>query len=335
MRKGIAFAGNMIVDTIKYIQRYPAEHTLTTVTGTARASGGAACNCAVDIARLDPDVPVTLVGVVGEDAAGDFLLDAMRACPQIDVSHVARAGLTSTTDVMTDAAGGRTFFHYRGSNALLTRAHFDMARLAARASMLHVGYVLLLDGLDAEDAEYGTVMARVLADARAAGLRTSVDVVSEDSDRYARLVPPALRYADICVMNEIEAERTTGVRLRDETGLLRDRMPEACRALLAMGVGEWAVVHAAEAACGVSRAGEVVKRASWRVPDGFIVSSVGAGDAFAAGIVYAAHQGWGLARAVEVAGAVAAWSLSGAGACDAMRPLAEILRAMEAFAEPG
>lgn len=45
-----------------------------------------------------------------------------------------------------------------------------------------------MDGLDAPDAEYGTKAARLLAKVQAAGIRTSVDIVSEQSDRFQGIV---------------------------------------------------------------------------------------------------------------------------------------------------
>ena len=52
------------------------------------------------------------------------------------------------------------------------------------------------------------------------GIKTSIDVVSEASDRFTRLVPPALKYTDYCIINELEAGQSTGVALRDEDGQL-------------------------------------------------------------------------------------------------------------------
>ena len=43
-------------------------------------------------------------------------------------------------------------------------------------------------------------------------------VVSEAGERFNKLVPPALKYTDICCINEIEASRTTGVEIRDAEG---------------------------------------------------------------------------------------------------------------------
>ena len=73
MKNGIAIAGNLIVDYIKYIESYPAVQTLTTITGSSHSTGGLACNCTLTLARLDGLLPVKVIGLVGEDEAGEFI----------------------------------------------------------------------------------------------------------------------------------------------------------------------------------------------------------------------------------------------------------------------
>jgi hypothetical protein len=96
---------------------------------------------------------------------------------------------------MTEQASGhRTFFHHRGANALWNGAGLDFKK--TRARIFHLGYLLLLDAMDAPHPTCGTKAAALLRQAQAAGLKTSVDVVSEDSDRFAAIVRPALRHTD-------------------------------------------------------------------------------------------------------------------------------------------
>jgi sugar/nucleoside kinase (ribokinase family) len=54
----------------------------------------------------------------------------------------------------------RTFFHYRGANAKFCEEDIDWSRI--HADILHIGYILLLDALDAPDTAYGTKMAKLL-----------------------------------------------------------------------------------------------------------------------------------------------------------------------------
>ena len=78
-KKGIAVAGNMIVDIIYRVQGLPNPGELTTVLeGFSRSSGGALCNVIADLAKLDPSIPLTAVGRLGTDTEGDFILSLLK-----------------------------------------------------------------------------------------------------------------------------------------------------------------------------------------------------------------------------------------------------------------
>ncbi|MBO4298574.1 MAG: carbohydrate kinase family protein [Clostridia bacterium] len=328
MKYAIALAGNIVVDSIKYIAEYPGKLELTAIRRVERSLGGAVPNVGIDLAKLAPDMPLKAVGFVGEDDNGAYALSVLSRCPSIDLSDVKRAGLNSFTDVMTvESTGERTFFTFKGADSLLNAETIPADRLDC--DIFHIGYALLLDGLDAADDQYGTVMARVLAAVQARGIRTSLDVVSENSDRYARIVPPALKYADYFSVNEMEAERTSGVRLTEGGALIRANLRLALEKLKGMGVKRWAVIHTPALSCGLDERGEYVERETLKLPAGFIRGSVGAGDAFTAGLLLRAWQGANLGEALETANAAAALSLSTPGATEGMKTLAETM----AFAE--
>jgi sugar/nucleoside kinase (ribokinase family) len=323
MKKGIAVAGNLIIDYYKEIDVYPEHSTLTTINQVRSATGGAVCNCAIDLAKIDGNLRITAIGVLGEDEAGTMILRELEKYPNIDTSQIIREGVTSYTDVYVDRTNHtRTFFQFRGANQILGIKHFDFKKI--NADILHIGYILLLDSLDKEDAEYGTVMARLLHQAKLSGLKTSIDVVSEQSERYKLLVPPALKYCDYCIINEIEGSRTTGIKIRDEKGrLIEGNGFKICQALLDMGVSEWAVIHMREGAVGISKDGEPVSLPSLYIPRESILSSTGAGDAFLSGTLYGAWKGNSLTKAIELGLATAAMSLLGANACDSVGSEAE------------
>jgi sugar/nucleoside kinase (ribokinase family) len=332
MRNGIAVAGNMIVDILYPISGLPRAGELTTIMdGIARSTGGAVCNVIVDLARLDPGLPLQALGRIGTDTEGGFVLERLKEHSNIDLRQVKREGITSFTAVMADTlTNQRTFFHYRGANARFDEGDIDWGHVDAE--MLHIGYILLLDALDEEDAEYGTRMARLLCNAQRHGIKTSVDVVSESGDRFHRLVPPALRYTDYCIINELEAQQSTGVPLREENGsLLIGNIPEALRQLMALGVSTWAVIHCPEGGYGLEKGGGLVALESLRLPKGYIKGTVGAGDAFCAGVLYGAHQKMPLQNAIELGIASAACSLSESGGTEGMRSAAEAMKLYESL----
>ena len=332
MRKGICVAGNLIVDITYPIERWPRQSELTTITdGITRSVGGAVCNVITDLAKLDETLPLSALGVIGEDAEGEFILEQLGRHENIDLSLLGRKGTTSFTAVMSDnRTKARTFFQYRGANALFDESFIDWDRIDAE--ILHVGYILLLDALDQADGEYGTKMARLLAEAQSRGIRTSIDVVTESGDRFRTLVPPALRYTDYCVINELEAQQITGVLLRDEEErLYPEHMEEALRKMKELGVSTWAVIHCPEGGYGLDEKNHFLTVRSLKLPEGYIKGTVGAGDAFCAGVLYGAEKGWGLAESVRLGTCAAAASLSEAGATEGMRPAAEVLKLAELY----
>ena len=316
MSGGIAVAGNLIMDVIKRVPSYPKRQELTEILRREYALGGLVCNVARDLARLDGNLRVVAVGLVGEDSEGELIRAELSSYPNIDISHVGCAGQTSFTDVLTEEDGRvRTFLTFGGANAEFDVEHVPLEALDC--GMLHVGYALLLPKLDAPDEIYGTRLARLLAEAKKLGISTSIDVVSDARERYASLVPPALLYTDYCIINEIEAGKTTGIALRREDGSLDvELVPVVLERLFEMGVSEWAVIHAPEGGFGMDRAGNLFAEPSLALPDGFIEGTVGAGDAFCAGVLYAAFLGEPLSRALALGAAVAAMSLGCAGASE-------------------
>ncbi len=324
MGKGIAVAGDMILDIIKVIARFPERHGLVRIIDKSYSLGGAVNNTGRDLAVLDPDMKVKVIGMIGEDGEGDEMLRQLAEYKNIDTAMVLRGGQTSFTDVLTEEdSRARSFLFYGGANGVFDCQHVDIAHLDC--DLFHVGYILLLDALDAEDGEYGTRMARLLHDVQAAGILTSVDVVSEVGERYQKLVPPSLKYADYFIVNEIESGKTVGIDLRDDNGrLLTGRIPEALRRLKAMGVKRWAVIHAPEGGFGLDEKNAYVALPSLKLPDGFIVGTVGAGDAFCAGVLHAAYKGESLHQAIADGIAAAAMSLQAAGASEAMRGIDEV-----------
>ena len=329
-KKGIAVAGNMIVDMLYPISNFPKPGELVTVTGDmSRSTGGCLCNDIVDLAKLDPQLPLVALGRVGDDAEGQYIMDKLRSYANIDLKYVKAEGTTSYTLVLADdVTKQRTFYQCRGANAAFCQEDIPWDQLDV--DLLHIGYILLLDTLDEEDPEYGTKMARLLKQAQDKGIKTSIDVVSEAGDRFRRLVSPALRYTDYCVINEVEASATTGIELRTEDGeLIRENFPKALKAMKDMGVSTWAVIHCPEVGCGLDENNNFVEVPSLKLPKGWIVGTVGAGDAFCSGVLYGAWKGMHLKEAIELATASAACSLSQAGATEGMRPFEEVQKLYE------
>jgi sugar/nucleoside kinase (ribokinase family) len=331
-RRGVLAGGNWIIDQVKLIDVYPQREQLANILSQSQGTGGAPYNVLIDLARLGASFPLHGAGLVGRDSLGEFILEDCKR-HKIDAKFLRTTGEapTSFTDVMTEQSNGkRTFFHARGANAHWKGDDLDFARSKAR--IFHLGYLLLLDELDEPDTKFGTKAARLLAAAQEAGLKTSVDVVSEDSDRFARIVTPALKYVDYCILNEIEAGKTAGFKIRQPDGTLDTvSLRHAAGALLQQGVREVVVVHFPEGGFARTRKGEDVWQSSLQIPEKHIAGTAGAGDAFCAGMLLGLHENWELKRCLEAAVCAAAASLSEPSCTAGMKPLAACLALAKKF----
>jgi len=312
-RNGLLAGGNWIIDQVKLIDVYPPPEQLSNIRGQSQGTGGAPYNVLIDLAKSGVPFPLFAAGLVGQDALGEQILaDCRRHKIDARCLNTTPKAPTSYTDVMTELGHGRrTFFHARGANALWSGAGLDLERLRPR--IFHLGYLLLLDALDQPDPKYGTKAARLLASAQASGIKTSVDVVSEESDRFARIVNPSLKHVDYCILNEIEAGKTTGFKIRQEGGRLDlVALRHAAGALLQQGVRELVVIHFPEGAFARTRKGEDFWQSSLKLPKDYVRGTAGAGDAFCAGVLLGLHEGWEMPRCLLTGVCIAAASLSDA-----------------------
>ncbi len=330
-RSGILAGGNWVVDKLKLIDTFPQQDALANIISESTGNGGSPFNILINLANLEVEFPLAGVGLIGADADGEWI-SAQCAQHRINAAQlrIHPTAHTSYTDVMTvQSTARRTFFHQRGANAFLDDSHFDFE--LSPAKFFHLGYLLLLDQLDQPDATHGTVAARVLQRAKAAGFQTSIDLVSEDSDRFKKIVLPALPYVDYCFLNEFEIERTTGVVVRRQDGVNLVALQNAAEQLIQAGVREWVVVHYPEGACALGRDGQMHVQGSLCIPQSKIVGTVGAGDAFAAGVLHGLHEGHPIESALHDGVCVAAACLGGAGTSDGIRPLEECLKLENEF----
>ena len=317
MKEGIVFCGSIITDQVKMISRWPDKGMLVPISDVKRAVGGSVCNTAVDLKTLDPSVAVKAVGKVGADDNGAFAVKFLES-KGVDCALVERtdARPTSFTDVMTvESTGERTFFNLHGADSTLVPEDVDVSRLDC--AIFHFGYLLLLDGMDAPDDEFGTKAARLLAKVQAAGIKTSVDIVSEQSDRFARIVRPALRYCDYCIINEIEGAMATGRKPDDLKGV--------CEGLFELGVKECVVVHCPDVGVSMGKGGDFTRVGSLKLPTGWIKGSVGAGDAFCAGALYALLKGMDPEALLRLGSCAAAMNLTVPDSVSGARSYAETI----------
>jgi sugar/nucleoside kinase (ribokinase family) len=327
-RKGILAAGNFIVDHVKIIDAYPQQDMLANILSESQSNGGGPYNVLKDLAAMQAGFPLEACGLVGDDENGRWIAtDCAAHGIAIDQLHSSPNQATSYTDAMTVQSNGRrTFFHQRGANAQFDGGHCDFDRTEAR--LFHLGYLMLLDRLDSFDDDGQTRASQLLARAKAAGLETSVDVVSTEHPQFREIVLSALLFTDHLILNEVEASRVVQRTLnaQDATALLI-----AAQQLLAVGVQDSVTIHTEHGAVAVTRQGKQATQASLSLPQGYSKGATGAGDAFAAGLLYGLHENGSLQERLRLAVCTAAASLTDPTPSAGVRPVLECLALADAF----
>ena len=336
VKRGITIAGNILVDIVKNIDVYPKQGMLANVYEISQAVGGCAPNVAIDIARIDRSVPLSVLGKVGMDENGRFILSHLQK-NGIDVEGVLFSETTPTsfTDVMSMPSGERTFFHKRGANAEFCVEDVNVKSLSC--DIFHIGYIHLLDEFDKEDPEYGTNMARLLSYVQSEGIKTSIDVVSDSGADYGAKVIPALKYSNYAIMNEVEACATFNLESYDEEdNLLEENIKEAMVKMADSGVKDKVIIHTKTVSFVYDvKSEEFTKVYSLKIPKEEIKGSVGAGDAFCAGCLYGLFNDYNDKQILEFASAAAACNLFAANSVDGMRTKNEIVKMQSEYERLG
>ena len=263
--------------------------------------GGCALNTATGLARLG--LSTLVVGKVGEDTFGDFVVGLL-AERGLDTRGVLRdpAVPTSATVVLVDRAGERSFLHLPGANGALGAEELAPEIFAGRA--LHVAGALVMPSLD------GAPTAGLLAEAQRRGVHTSLDTVYDATGHWER-VQPCLPHLDLLMASLAEAQGISGEQEpASAAAWFRDR-----------GVAEVALKLGPDG-CYVASAQFEGGVPAFPVD---VVDGTGAGDAFAAGVIYGRLAGWPLVDAARLANAAGALATTAVGATEGLLDLDETL----------
>jgi sugar/nucleoside kinase (ribokinase family) len=307
--KPVVCLGILVADLVgRPLRAVPEPGRLVLVDEMGLYTGGCATNAGTALARLG--IPVELMGKIGQDSLGDFVLQAMneRGIGTRGVKRDPQVG-TSATMVMVEPSGERRFVHYIGANARYTLEDVDQEMLAG-ASILHVAGSLVLPGID------GRPTAELLRQARQLGVITFLDTVWDDTGRWMRLLEPCLPEIDYFIPSLPEAQAMTGL----------DDPFQVARALLEYGVGTVGLKMGDEGCLVLNREGEEIRLPAFEVE---VVDATGAGDAYAAGFIAGVWYGWPLEKTVRLANAVGALCVTGLGANGGVRSYAETLAFMD------
>jgi sugar/nucleoside kinase (ribokinase family) len=308
-RSGFVTGGTWCVDRNKLVTRWPGEDGIAEIVSIETRNGGSASNLAIDMKRLDPAIFVETMGVVGDDDDGRYLIAEAET---YGIEHEQLVTTDQAATQFTDAfaskeTGRRTHIFYQGAAAVLTPDHFDLAR--TRGRFFHLGMPGIHRIMDAPWGDAANGWVAVLREAKKHGLKTNLELPSVDAAVLAKVTRPCLPHLDTLIVNDHEIGAIAGERTITDGHTDVDACVRAAQKALDDGSMSLVAVHFPRGGVVVSRESGVLRQPSLAVPPSEVAASNGAGDAFAAGLLYGIHQGWTTLDALALAHAVAAASL--------------------------
>ncbi len=262
-------------------------------------TGGIVSNAGIAMARLG--MRVAAFTYVGNDEWAD-VIRSRYAAEGIDTSSLIThpGGATSTTAVLIDLSGERSFVHCVGAPRLLDKAAM-MSRLDlfAKSRAMLIGYYPLMTRLQND-------LPEVFAAIRETGCLTAIDAAADGGtmDPLARILP----HVDFFVPSEHEAEHQTGQS--DPRKMIAAYRDADAKGFLGIKLGMKGALLS-------PRPGEFTEVAVVKAP-GPVVDTTGAGDCFFGGLLAGLLRGLSPADAGRLAAAAGACCVTGVGGSSAV-----------------
>ena len=303
----IVCLGILVADVVaKPIDALPQRGTLELIDRVELHIGGNAANSAAAVAKLG--LPVKLVGKVGDDNFGAFLIEAL-AKVGVDTAPVVRdpEAPTAASLVLVHADGERSFLHAPGASTILTAADVRWELLEG-ARYFHVAGLQLLPKLEGES------VGVVLAEAKKRGMVTMLDTVMNPRSPGWSGLTPALPHLDWFVPSADELRQLCGKASIAEQVV-------ACRAVNpALNM----VVKVGGEGCWVAEVGKAPILVP-ALPNITVIDTLGAGDAWCAGFLAGLSRGMVPLDAAALANKVGAACVQAMGATPGIPRLATLL----------
>lgn len=278
----------------------PGAGTLFHVDPIRVTTGGIVCNTGTAMARLGMTVAAS--SLVGDDVWGDVIRTTLLGEGILTGPLESRAdAATSTTAVLIDPSGERSFAHHGGAPAVIDLAFvrrqlpwFGASRLAL------VGYLGLLPGLEAD-------LAEALAEIRATGCLVALETAG--SGGTLAQVSGALPSVDVYVPSLDEARHQTG--LDDPRAIVECYRRHGAPGIVGVKLGTKGTLLSPSA-------GEWIDVPCVAAP-GPVVDTTGAGDSLLAGLLTGILRGMPPREAALLGAATAACCVTGLGATAGLR----------------
>ena len=308
-RRGILCGGAWCIDRNISINHWPPEETVSIMLSERRHGGCPGHNMSVGLRKLGAPFPVSAIGLIGTDDDGKQLLNI---CDEHSIERsklISRAAVSTSFTFAMNAAdsGKRTFFYSPGAHAVQTADDFDFTNSAAR--IVHLGLPGLHEKLDAPWGDDPSGWVTVLKKAKSAGLKPNIELVSVEPEKICATALPLLPYLDTLIINDYEAGAISEIATIKDGATDAAACRNAAEVLMDRSNLSLCAIHFPMGGVVLARNGDIAEHASVNIPKSEIVGTNGAGDAFAAGILFGHHEGWALTESLKLAHASAAASM--------------------------
>lgn len=283
------------------------EGTLIQVDPIEVTTGGIVSNAGIAMAKLG--MKIAAFSYVGNDEWASVIQKKYQQ-EGIDTSRLLThpTGATSTTVVLIDPSGERSFAHSVGAPMLMDAGVFHQhLDVFARSRMMVVGYYSLMPNLEGD-------LPEVFAAVRRSDCLTVLDAAGHGGGMQPldRILP----HLDVYVPSRAEAAHQTGET--DPKKIIDTFRQCGAPGLLGVKLGS-------EGALLSPAAGQYVKIECVPAP-GPIVDTTGAGDCFYAGLLAGLLKGMSVEQAGRLAAATGACCVTGMGATAGLRNYHETAR---------
>ncbi len=257
--------------------------------------GGCPTNIAVGARRLA--LRSALLTAVGEDPVGDFILHFLDE-EGVETKFIPRKpGRRSSAVLLGIEPPDRFPLVFYRDNCADTQLTVDDAAAAPLEDCRAL--VITGTGLTREPGRSATVFAAEKAKAAGATVFLDIDYRPDlwgGAPEFANAVRPALRLADTAIGTQDEV-------MAAAAGALREGPEAAARAILELGPGALVLKLGAAGATVYLAGGEAIDAAPFPVE---VCNVLGAGDAFASGLLYGYLKGWDWRRSARMGNACGA-----------------------------
>ena len=243
------------------------------VSGYSLEMGGSGCIFACGSAKLG--LKTTGVGYAGNDALGEIVVSTLKEAG-VDTSHIRLGDAkTALTLCMIKPCGDRSLLTYTGD--MDTVLGEWIGELLGRTRHFHVSGYYLMNSLQ-------PVYPALLKKAKELGVSISLDTNWDPAEKWDGGIREILQYVDIFLPNERELISISGKNTIDEALKYVNKFVP----LIVVKCGHWGAFSFQKGV--VTRVKGITKN---------VVDTVGAGDSFDAGFIFAYLNGYSIEDCIK------------------------------------